>query len=442
MEQTSTKEMSKTLSILISCHEISPYLGSECTSGWNVITRLAKYNKIILLYAKSNQFETNSYKEHIKQYQKENGIIENIEFVDIEMPSIGKKIIKVNKFLSNKKSSVGLSFLYFAAYKIWEFKVYKVAKNICSNREIDLVHHFNHISFREPGYLWKLNKPFFLGPISGLSNVPLSFLYRMSFFQMCFNIARNTTNYLQFYLSPRISKAMRKASMVYFVTSEDYLFLKVRKSDSGLKNLLDIGADLHSNIEKSNEVLKPLTILWVGRLSNLKALNLLIDAIDGSELLRNGITVKVIGDGPLANQYKDQATKCKITNIEWLGLLNKTDVFEIMKQSDILVHTSIKEAASAVILESLSAGLPVFCHDAFGMSFAINNECGRKIPLISPERSVLCFRNELEKIVIEPQILLDLKKGAFQRASELSWDSIAKTISNDYSEISKIKKSN
>ena len=44
------------------------------------------------------------------------------------------------------------------------------------DHDVDAVHHFNHISFREPGFLYKLDKPFFWGPVSGTVEIPSSFI--------------------------------------------------------------------------------------------------------------------------------------------------------------------------------------------------------------------------------------------------------------------------
>lgn len=39
------------LNILISGHELSPFQGSECAEGWNIVKRLGEYHNITVLYA-------------------------------------------------------------------------------------------------------------------------------------------------------------------------------------------------------------------------------------------------------------------------------------------------------------------------------------------------------------------------------------------------------
>jgi glycosyltransferase involved in cell wall biosynthesis len=112
--------------------------------------------------------------------------------------------------------------------------------------------------------------------------------------------------------------------------------------------------------------------------------------------------------------------------------VEKEKVESLMLDSDLLVHTSIKEAASAVILESLSSGLPIVCHDSFGMSHSITNDCGRKVPFKTMEISILGFKEVLEEIVLNPELIKEFSLGAIRRSRELSWDCFAQVISNDY----------
>jgi len=56
----------KRLKILISAHELSPYQGSECAVGWNIVTRLAQYHDIVVIFAKTNQLGDADYESHIK----------------------------------------------------------------------------------------------------------------------------------------------------------------------------------------------------------------------------------------------------------------------------------------------------------------------------------------------------------------------------------------
>ena len=94
----------------------------------------------------------------------------------------------------------------------------------------------------------------------------------------------------------------------------------------------------------------------------------------------------------------------------------------------------MNEAATSVIMEALSLGLPVICHDASGMGEAVTGLCGIKVPLANPAKSIEGFSNAIQRLVENPELLKRLSGGALDRARELSWDGIAKRISDAYGE--------
>ena len=118
------KNISKKLNILITAHELSPVLGSECGAAWNIVTRLAKYHNITILYARTNQFGTNNYEADVSSYIKGN-FLENIKFIAIDQPRETKFIASLNKIISHNKSNVGNPILYFLGVRYWEKSAYR-----------------------------------------------------------------------------------------------------------------------------------------------------------------------------------------------------------------------------------------------------------------------------------------------------------------------------
>lgn len=429
------KSKSKKLSVLISAHEVCPTLGSECSSGWNLLTRLAKYHDIDVLYAETNQFGTNNYKEEIeKSLQKIKQT--SINFISIPQPKTTRMIASLNKLLSPKKTSVGIPPLYFLGVYFWEKAVLKKAKSLMLSKKFDLVHHFNHISYREPGFLFKTGLPFVWGPVSGTFYLPISFLKNRPFWFSIKFIFRNFLSFLRNNLSKRIRLAIKNAALILYVTPDDKIFFE-SMGCSYLRPSLDVGCDnslkAYDNsfikTKESNNILK---IIWVGRLDYIKSLDILLEALGNDKNLQSKTHLTVIGDGELSSKYMQLAVQKKLNNITWLGSVSHSEVQDLMKSADVLVHTSIKEAGSAVILESLSAGLPVICHDAFGFSYTITKDCGIKIPLLNPQESALGFNKALWRCINEPELVKHLKKGCEQRSKELTWDYLAESIANDY----------
>lgn len=425
------------MKVLIIAHEFSPYLGSECSVGWNLVNEIGKIHEVTVIHASTNQFSSNNYSNHVKDYFHKNSELANFEVISIPQPKRLTWLIKLNKFISGSNSSIGVPYIYFYIYRNWQKDVYEYVKYSNFIDKVDVIHQLTSISFREPGYLWKLNKPFFWGPISGNVKIPFGYFSLLSFRNRIFQAIRNLSIIIQLKYSKRIHLAAKKSSVLYCVTKDDFnYFSKINKENC--VSLLDVGTvkyNLGARVHSSNE--EVVNFVWIGRIVYSKAIEILIHAVNkiNHTKYKDKVHFKVIGNGPDYSKNKILAEKLKIDNISWIGEVSHFDAMEILKSSDCLVHTSIREATSAVILESLSFGVPVICHDAFGMSIAVDNTCGIKIPLLNFESSVSNFTNAIIEIVNNPGNLKKLRLGAINRSNDLSWEEMATIISNNYNKI-------
>ena len=288
----------KRLSVLISAHEVSPILGSECSSGWNVLTRLGKYHDLIVMHAETNQFRTNDYKLEIEK-ACDNSMNKSVRFVSISQPKITLLIAAVNKLLSPKKTNVGIPPLYFLGVYFWERAALKKAKCLMKTTHFDLVHHFNHLSYREPGLLYKTGKPFVWGPVSGVFLLPITFLANRPLgFRIKFLI-RNILCLLRNNLSLRLRQAIRSSSLILAVTAADKLFFEA-KGCLNIRPSLDVGAKIFSEsagtIISRNDSIdnSTLRVLWVGRLDYLKSLDILLNALGGDPNLFSRVHLRLL----------------------------------------------------------------------------------------------------------------------------------------------------
>jgi len=425
----------KRLKILLSAHELSPFQGSECSVGWNIVTRLGKYHDIIAIYAKTNQLGTSDYESHIKSYISMYGPISGVRFIAIPQHNIARILSKISTKIS-KDLSIGFPGIYYFCYALWQKKVYRFSKELIRKERIDIAHHLTSVTYREPGYLWKLNIPFVWGPSGGFmpNLTALSFLIKATKKNITMEMLRYFSSMLYSKLSIKIYKAINKASCIYLFNKRDRLFFsgdKIRK----IKMLLDTGSTPGSKIRKNALMSDKLRIIWCGRLVPSKAPDLFLEVLNSLAQWKEKIIIKIIGDGYLRPKLAQYATEHNLTNIEWIPHVDHEKVFQYMRDSDVLVHTSYREATSAVIPEALSQGLPVICHDAFGMAIAVNQTCGIKIPLKDYNTSLNGFRDAIVTLLENREILYSLKEGAYKRAEELSWDNMAQTIAKGYIEI-------
>ena len=450
----------KRLRILLSAHELSPSQGSECAEGWNLVTRLAQYHDITVLYARGSQFAPNAYETAIKKFYSENTNEYNIEFIAIPQPRLTLLVAAINKRISKTGSSIGIPFLYYFGYRQWQKEAYKTASLLLKSSSFApgsspgqafrlslfaLVHHLTSINFREPGYLWKLGVPFIWGPTGGTAKLPLKFASDLGFRTQLSENLRNLVNAIALRFKKRITEAIKRSSLIYTFSQEDLELFKLKGAKS-VELMLDAGCQSPNLAVLQSDSLTVsqshrLKILWVGQLIRRKALDILLNAVSGDPELEERVEITIVGNGPLRSRYQQQISRLGLTNTTITGWLSHEEVFNHMISSDVLVHTSYREATSNVIPEALSCGLPVICHDICGMAIAVTDQCGIKVPLESHEKSVTGFRQAL-RIFIAPQPATGnrhpatfLREGALARATELSWDHMANRIALDYARI-------
>jgi glycosyltransferase involved in cell wall biosynthesis len=119
--------------------------------------------------------------------------------------------------------------------------------------------------------------------------------------------------------------------------------------------------------------------LFVGRLSQEKGVDTLLRSW---ERLGKKISLKVVGDGPLAPIVADTTKQCP--GVEWLGRQSQARVSELMKHAQALIFPSNwYEGFPMVIAEAYAVGLPVIASDLGSMHSLIDH--GRTGLLFRPD---------------------------------------------------------
>lgn len=423
------------LKILIIAHEFSPLKGSESAVGWNLASRIAKYHDVTVLYASGSQYNHTSYVKMLNEYFKTAAPVPGLTCINVDRPFMSRFIARLNYPL-RRISIIGLPALYYMGYSYWQKAAFKTAVELQRKEQFDVVHQLTQITFREPGFTWKLGIPFFWGPTGGTSTFPAAFKKEISLQSKILTSIRSVSGYLQFHFSRRVAQANKKAAVIYTFSEKDRDHFKKRASGV-VKIMLDVGTYARSKkpLPSSRTPSAKLKGIWCGRLTDFKAPSILLRALARSEQTREGISFIMIGAGAQEQDLKQLAEELQLKNIEWLREISHERVFELMGEADFFVHTSIQEATSSVITEALTMGLPVICHDAYGMRIAVNDSCGFRVPFISPASSIKGFHEAMEKILNDRELLNDLKAGALKRSEEISWDVMAETISGDYLKI-------
>ncbi len=416
--------------ILVSAYAFSPYQGSECAVGWNIVTRLAKVHDVTVLCG--DLANSRKMKAELELYFRTNPPIQGLTVHYVEPDCVIRAFEKIHNV-------PGLWPVYYFAYNLWQRKAFKIARVLHAEKPFDLVHQLNMIGYREPGYLWKLPVPFMWGPVGGAPNIPTAYCSLFSVSGRVTILMRLLFNEVQKRVAWRSICAARKASLLWAVTPQDLRLIRDIWKVAA-EQMFEVGAIVHRDKKPRQwQDTEPLHIVWSGMHTPGKALPIVLNAVSAPDI-RGRVRIDVLGDGVETKAWKELANKLGIDGIlTWHGMLPRDKALDVMNTCHLMACTSLKDATSNVIVEALSLGLPVFCHDACGMGIAVTNACGIKIPLHNPETSINGFRDAIRDLFEHPEKVEELSRGALKRAEELSWDKKVDAIARAYSEICPIR---
>lgn len=396
--------MEKKLKVLVSCYACSPYKGSEPGMGWNFIKGLSEFHELhIIVEQKKWEVEINKYLKENPNFKK------NVTFYFIKKER-------------NKKLRKIWPPSYYWFYKIWQKKAFELAFELDDLENFDIIHQLNMVGFREPGYLWKLKKPFVWGPIGGMENTNWKLLLNLSFKEFVFYGLRNIFNTYQksFLVRPKLA-ARNLTSKLISATEKNK---KDIKKYWGVDSIIipEVGMnDFNVQVVNIREEGEPLKIVWSGQHTGGKALNILLKSL--VKLPEDTLwKLDILGEGQMTTKWKKLANGLGVqNNCNWYGWMDREKSIEIMKKAHVLCITSIKDLTSTVTLEALSLGLPIIAIDHCGFSNVINSNCGIKIPISKPSKLQMLFSESINMLYLKENYRQKLCKGALDRSKDFSW---------------------
>lgn len=396
------------LSILINAYACSPDIGSEPGMAWNWCANLANYCELHII--------------------TEGEFRDKIEAIVPTLPQ-GRNMHFYYNPVSDEVRRMCWNqgdWRFYKHYRVWQYRTCEMALNIMKVHHIDVLHQLNMIGFREPGYLWQIEKiPFLWGPVDAKEKFPVAYLQGAGLKQQLFMRLKNFLTGLQLKYSLRVRKVAKRASVVVSASSESQKsFKKFFGIDSPLLNETGCYLQTYNLRDKSQK--KRLDLLWVGKLDFRKQLTLAIRAV--AQMNNSSVVLHIVGGGDTLF-YQQLAESLGIAvQCVWHGAVTHDEVQVLMQQADVFFFTSVAEGTPHVVLEAIGNNLPVVCFDVCGHGDSVNETIGRKIALSNPTQSVADFAKILNELEADRGLLKQLSLNCRQRQGELSWDNKAKRM--------------
>lgn len=410
------------MKVLVNAYACSPDMGSEPGMAWNWCVNLAQHCELFII----TEGEFRDRIESVLPTLPQGG---NMHFYYNPVPD------KVRNMCWNQGD-----WRFYWYYRQWQKKTLDIARDICHKEKIDILHQLNMIGFREPGYLWKITQetriPFVWGPVDAKEEFPMSYAKGAGLKVKMFLLLKNLITRCQLRYSHRVREAVSSASLVFAASSNSVSTIKKFFSiDAILIN--ETGTyPMHCSIGKGKKVTKnTFNILWVGKMDFRKQLNLAMESI-GMET-KPDIRLHIVGGGD-GQSYRQLEKRFGETSFcIWHGMVSHDEVQQVMRDSDMLLFTSVAEGTPHVVLEAIANGLPVLCFDTCGQGDCVNEKVGIKIPLTNPRQSVRDFAEKIEYLYHHREVLQTMSENCKKRAEELSWENKARKMVSLYEQVLK-----
>lgn len=166
-----------------------------------------------------------------------------------------------------------------------------------------------------------------------------------------------------------------------------------------------------------------LKLLYVGRISKEKNLEILAQAYAKISKARNDIQLIIVGDGPFLNQMQDDLSG---TRTVFAGALTGQDLSQAYSSIDIFVFPSTTDTFGNVVLEAQASGLPVIVTDQGGpRENLIPEQTGLIIPALDVqalEKAVLTLADDSARLeIMKAQARQYMQGRSIQEAFIHSW---------------------
>jgi glycosyltransferase involved in cell wall biosynthesis len=179
----------------------------------------------------------------------------------------------------------------------------------------------------------------------------------------------------------------------------------------------------------------PMRLLFVGRLVRTKGAR---DAIGAMAHLRDlSVGLDLVGDGYDRGACESLIEDLKLADrVSLHGRVARDRVDDFYREADVFVFPSYREAGGNVLWEAMGFGLPMIVSDRGGPASAVDESCGFRIPVSTPDQYAVDIAAAVRTLHAEPLARRELGRGARARVTEVGlWSNKVDRMTELYKEV-------
>ena len=181
-------------------------------------------------------------------------------------------------------------------------------------------------------------------------------------------------------------------------------------------------------------------LLFVGRLVEVKGLQILLDAMPKVLAKHPGIRLVVAGAGPLESELRASAAKLNMTDcVDFLGMVPQLKLPSLYQQATLAVFpfivtkSGVQEGFGLVVVEAMGCCCPVIAGDLPAIQDTVVHE---ENGLIFPSGSSQALADSILKLLDDPEFRARLAgEGRKSVVQNFDWEIIAGKYSHIYQEL-------
>lgn len=365
--------------VLVSAYACAPNRGSEPEVGFQAVLAAASLHETWVLTRKKN---VSLLRDHLLDIDPE--LAERVHVVGLDL---GRRHLRGKRLFG----AAGL----YAYYEAWQRQARKVARDLDSAVDFDVVHHVTFATYWTRAGVAEIGKPSVWGPVGGGAGPPWRLLTVLGWRGACRDLTRLLTQRLLFaVVAPR-----PKGSILALAQNPETA--AAIGGSAVAPSALAVAVRPPSGPASAR---RP-NVLVVGRLVPYKAVVLAVRTM--SHVKHPDARLIIFGDGPERSRVEATIRRRGLEGrVELRGDLSRDQLLVEVARAGVLLHPALHDDAPLAVAEALSLRTPVVCLDRAGPPVLRQwwpKSPAVVVPIGSPERTAVALAAAVDGFLGRPE---------------------------------------
>jgi alpha-maltose-1-phosphate synthase len=403
----------KALKVLIVCEHASNKFGGEAMLPFKYFHYLKRLNQEV--YLLTHERTRSNFKG-----------IDHVFFIPDTQAHIF--LYKLGTYLPDRIAVITTGVISHYITQIYQW-IY--ARKIIKSKNIDVIHEPAPVSPKQPSMMFGLGVPVIIGPMNGGIDFPSPFKYMAGKFENILQIvARLTSHFFNILIPGKLFAA--RLLVANQRTKKALPYFRFGRVMEVVENAVDQVSHSTSNVEPQKKQAEKIHVLFVGRLVDWKAVDILIDVF--SEIDNPVIHLDIVGEGADMVKLKQRASA--LDNVTFHGWVEHSEINQFYDKADIFVLPSVRECGGAVVLEAMARGVPTIATGWGGPVDYIAEGTGILIEPNSREGMVQAFKKHIEELARDSEKRITMGAKAKEHITQyFLWESKVRQMIQIYQEV-------